>query len=172
MSQPSSLHRRVSPPPLKRKRTGEVTEEERKPVLNIESSPTLAAIEAGEAVVEDHLDYFAKHLEKARRPVAADAPRLSIAEFSELYKRNQHDHGHHFVVHQHNHPIAGVHYDLRLQFSKTSSGSWAIPYGLPGNPNSMRQGRMAVETRVHNLWVYMLSIRLPVDILFTSCRTT
>jgi hypothetical protein len=45
-----------------------------------------------------------------------------------------------------------VHYDLRLQFSQTSTVSWAIPYGMPGNPNSMRPNRMAIETRVHNLW--------------------
>ena len=47
----------------------------------------------------------------------------------------------------------GVHYDLRLQFSESSSISFAIPYGLPGNPNSLRPNRMAIETRVHNLWV-------------------
>jgi len=45
-----------------------------------------------------------------------------------------------------------VHYDLRLQFSKTSTISFAIPYGLPGDPNSLRPNRMAIETRVHNLW--------------------
>jgi hypothetical protein len=45
-----------------------------------------------------------------------------------------------------------VHYDLRLQFSETSTISFAIPYGLPGNPNSLRPNRMAIETRVHNLW--------------------
>jgi hypothetical protein len=45
-----------------------------------------------------------------------------------------------------------VHYDLRLQFSETSTISFAIPYGLPGNPNSIRPNRMAIETRVHNLW--------------------
>jgi hypothetical protein len=45
-----------------------------------------------------------------------------------------------------------VHYDLRLQFSQTSTISFAIPYGLPGNPNSIRPNRMAIETRVHNLW--------------------
>lgn len=44
--------------------------------------------------------------------------------------------------------------DLRLQFSESSSISFAIPYGLPGNPNSQRQGRMAIETRVHNVWVW------------------
>lgn len=45
-----------------------------------------------------------------------------------------------------------MHYDLRLQFSETSTISFAIPYGLPGNPNSLRPNRMAIETRVHNLW--------------------
>lgn len=45
-----------------------------------------------------------------------------------------------------------MHYDLRLQFSQTSTISFAIPYGLPGNPNSVRLNRMAIETRVHNLW--------------------
>lgn len=45
-----------------------------------------------------------------------------------------------------------MHYDLRLQFSQTSTISFAVPYGLPGNPNSVRPNRMAIETRVHNLW--------------------
>ena len=45
-----------------------------------------------------------------------------------------------------------MHYDLRLQFSQTSTISFAIPYGLPGNPNSIRPNRIAIETRVHNLW--------------------
>lgn len=45
-----------------------------------------------------------------------------------------------------------MHYDLRLQFSQTSTISFAIPYGLPGNPKSVRPNRMAIETRVHNLW--------------------
>jgi hypothetical protein len=51
--------------------------------------------------------------------------------------------------------------DLRLQFSQTSTISFAIPYGLPGNANSRRQGRMAIETRVHNLWVWKVLILLP-----------
>ena len=114
--------------------------------------PDLAAIEAGEAYIEDHLRYFSHHLERALRPVFAGDSSLSIADFMSLYARNQHAHGKHFVIHQHNHPIAGVHYDLRLQFSATSTVSFAIPYGVPGNPNSRRQGRMAIETRVHNLW--------------------
>lgn len=116
------------------------------------TDPTLAAVEAGRAKIEDHLTYFRHHLAKASRKTSAEVPRLSINNFASLYKHNQHQHGHHFVIHQHNHPKAGVHYDLRLQFSATSSVSWAFPKGLPGNPNSRQLGRMAIETRVHNLW--------------------
>ena len=38
------------------------------------------------------------------------------------------------MIHQHDHPIAGLHYDLRLQINETSSASWAIMYALPGDP--------------------------------------
>jgi hypothetical protein len=31
--------------------------------------------------------------------------------------------------------------------------SWAIMYGLPGDPNSIRLNRNATETRIHCLWV-------------------
>jgi hypothetical protein len=112
----------------------------------------LAAVEAGRAKVEDHLTYFKHHLAKASRTTPPGIPRLTINDLSTLYKNNQHQHGHYFVIHQHNHPRAGVHYDLRLQFSETSTASWAFPKGLPGNPNSRQLGRMAIETRVHNLW--------------------
>jgi len=157
MSPPSSLFRTVSPPPVsrrKRRRTSEKIGETSVQDEGCSTSPSLAAIESGEA----HLDYFSKHLSKVCRPVTNRIPRLSIDDFVNLYKRNQHPHGHHFVVHQHNHPIAGVHYDLRLQFSETSCISFAIPYGLPGNPNSKKSRRMAVETRVHNLWVGWLLV--------------
>jgi hypothetical protein len=40
--------------------------------------------------------------------------------------------------------------------------SFAVPKGLPGNPNSKSLGRMAIETRVHNLWVRYISRRLLV----------
>ena len=52
-----------------------------------------------------------------------------------------------------------MHYDLRLQFSESSTISFAIPYGLPGNANSLRPNRLAIETRVHNLWVGLAPIR-------------
>lgn len=117
-----------------------------------ERVPSLAAIEAGEAKIRDHLKFFSEQFARITRS-SAPGPRLSNAGFVDLYKRNQHEHGHHFVIHQHDHPVAGVHYDLRLQISKSSSISFAIMYGLPGNPNSMRLSRNATETRVHNLWV-------------------
>lgn len=78
---------------------------------------------------------------------------MPINEWKDLYSRNEHPHGRHFVIHQHDHPVAGPHYDLRLQFSESSSLSWAIMYGLPGHPNSQRPNRNATETRVHRLWV-------------------
>lgn len=157
--EPSTLSRDISPPPT-RKASAQA---------NRQDNPSLAAIEAGQAEVRDHLDYFAKHLAAARRP--CPGPRLSIDDFRALYTRNEHKHGCHFVVHQHDHPISGVHYDLRLQFSETSSVSFAVPYGLPGNPNSQRPNRMAIETRVHTLWVGLAPLFLvwrsflaPVDI--------
>lgn len=33
---------------------------------------------------------------------------MSIDDFKDLYRRNQHQHGRHFVVHQHDHPVAGL----------------------------------------------------------------
>ena len=140
--EPSTLSRDISPPPTRKASTQ---------TNHKELNPSLAAIEAGQGEITDHLEYFANHLAAAYRP--CPDPRLSIEDFRSLYKRNEHKHGCHFVVHQHDHPVSGVHYDLRLQFSETSSVSFAVPYGLPGNPNSIRPNRMAIETRVHNLWV-------------------
>ncbi|KAJ4286781.1 hypothetical protein N0V90_013033 [Kalmusia sp. IMI 367209] len=34
--------------------------------------------------------------------------------------------------------------------------SFAVPKGLPGNPNSKSLSRMAIETRVHNLWNHLI----------------
>ncbi|KAI5358206.1 Putative DNA ligase D, 3'-phosphoesterase domain-containing protein [Septoria linicola] len=151
MVQPATLVRDVSPPPLRKHSTihaslaGDVRRDERQ-----DEKSKAAAIEAHEVTIRDHLTYFVQHLSSASMPSAG--PRISIEHFRNAYLRNLHAKGAHFVVHQHDHPISGVHYDLRLQFSQTSSVSWAIPYGLPGNPNSLRPNRMAIETRVHNLW--------------------
>lgn len=158
MSIPATLDRAISPPPLANRKAcakesgSNLSHEQRKCV----EYPSLAAIEAGEAKIKDHLDYFSKHLTNYVRPNLEPERTVSISRFRNLYERNQHPNGHHFVVHQHNHPVAGTHYDLRLQFSETSSLSFAIPYGLPGNPNSQRPGRMAIETRVHNLWNHLI----------------
>ncbi|KAF2786174.1 hypothetical protein K505DRAFT_412094 [Melanomma pulvis-pyrius CBS 109.77] len=116
----------------------------------------MATVEAGQAKVDNYLVYFTHHISKLSRTISKYGPRLSIEDFAGLYQKNQHAHGNHFVIHQHNHPRAGVHYDLRLQFSKTSSLSFAVPKGLPGDPNSKQQGRMAIETRVHNLWNHLI----------------
>lgn len=119
------------------------------------SPPGLAAIEAGKVHVTDHLAIFSSRLRECMRPAPPQAglPRLPIPDWAELYQNNQHPEGRHFVVHQHDHPVAGPHYDLRLQFSGTSSVSWSVMYGLPGDPNSQRLNRNATETRVHCLWV-------------------
>jgi hypothetical protein len=129
---------------------------------------SLAAVESGEIAISDHLAVFAARLRVAvakRDPQQPHAtPLLSISAWTTLYRRHQHAAGHHFVVHQHDHPVAGPHYDLRLQCSSDSALSWAIMYGLPGDPNSRRLNRNAVETRVHCLWVCSL-LGLPSSLL-------
>ena len=124
--------------------------------------PASAAVEAGEAEVKDHLEYFSGILSKATpSPFRKDLPHLTVAEYQALYNSNFGSKlGAHFVIHQHDHPIAGAHYDLRLQINETSSASWAIMYGLPGDPNSRRLNRNATETRVHCLWVSMETLSL------------
>jgi hypothetical protein len=112
--------------------------------------PTTAEIESGSATVDDHLSHFKSHLSK--RIISPTA--VSISRYASLYTANAGSlQGAHFVIHQHDHPVAGTHYDLRLQINETSSVSWAIMYGLPGDPNSTRLNRNATETRIHCLWV-------------------
>lgn len=156
-----SLSDRVSPPPLQRKKRryspcsdDYFQERHITDVRDAKPSPyNLAAVEAGKEKVDDHLEVFSARLGGVTRPQVPSVPRMTHDSWVDVYQRNQHDHGRHFVIHQHDHPIAGPHYDLRLQFSRTSSLSFAIMYGLPGNPNSRRLNRNATETRVHNLWV-------------------
>lgn len=120
----------------------------------LKTSSSLAAIEAGQVEVTDHLSTISAKLKECVRPLPKQPiPRLPIKEWIELYRRNEHPEGHHFVIHQHDHPIAGPHYDLRVQFSETSSVSWSVMYGMPGDPNSQRLNRNATETRIHCLWV-------------------
>ena len=119
MARPVTLVRDISPPPPRKAskaqipdiscvqqgsvdNRGYIDENEIK-----DAGPTLAAIEAGEAQVRDHLAYFVKHLAEVSRP-STGPPRTSIDGFQNLYRRNQHSHGRHFVIHQHDHPISGI----------------------------------------------------------------
>ena len=148
---PTSLRTSISPPPSMARRSKENSHKDKNhgPQRLEYAVPELAAIEAGEVRIRNHLEYFSHHLSHYARAISP----LSIPSFVDLYKRNQHPHGRHWVIHQHDHPVAGVHYDLRLQINETSSVSWAIMYGMPGNANSMRLNRNATETRIHNVWV-------------------
>lgn len=123
-----------------------------------QQQPMPAAVEADDAKIQDHVGYFSGVLSKATlSPFPDRMPHLSVARYRKLYDENfGKPQGAHFIVHQHDHPVAGVHYDLRLQINETSSASWAIMYGLPGDPNSQRLMRNATETRVHCLWVRLL----------------
>ena len=158
---PTSLTAPISPP-LKSRAKGLSSHTERKSVENKEEQclprSDLATIEAGKVNISDHLFHISLHLSRFIRLSDLFHPRLSISDFRELYKRNLHPRGHHFVIHQHDHPVAGLHYDLRLQINETSSVSWAIMYGLPGNAGSRRLNRNATETRVHSLWVGQILI--------------
>ncbi|KAI9042678.1 uncharacterized protein KD926_005284 [Aspergillus affinis] len=158
----STLHTPVSPP-LKPSKGNKSADSQPIPTTSSTSTakvnsnpPNLAAIEAGQVQVSDHLSIFSSRLGEAVRSTDASTPRIPISEWAELYRRNQHIEGRHFVIHQHDHPIAGPHYDLRLQFSDSSSVSWSIMYGLPGDPNSRRINRNATETRVHCLWNHLV----------------
>ena len=149
---PASLRTSISPPPFRRKSHKPISTQHPNQPSTIQAtsaSPTRAAIETGEVQITDRLSHFSTQLSNYAQ---SSAP-LSIPTFRALYARNQHPHGRHFVIHQHDHPVAGVHYDLRLQVNETSSISWAIMYGLPGNANSRRLNRNATETRVHCVWV-------------------
>ncbi|KAF1974295.1 hypothetical protein BU23DRAFT_553366 [Bimuria novae-zelandiae CBS 107.79] len=161
---PSTLTRDISPPPRlsKRRKTSEAAasasnaQRNENDVPSFTAEPRLAAVEAGRTKIEAHLAYFKERLSQICRAPGKDMALISIEDWTSLYEASEHEYGNHFVVHQHNHPISGVHYDLRLQFSKSSSMSFAVPKGLPGNPNSKSLGRMAIETRVHNLWNHLI----------------
>lgn len=118
--------------------------------------PTTADIESGPATINDHLSHFTAHLSK--HIIIPPSPLLSIQSYASNYSSSVgNPRGAHFAIHQHDHPVAGTHYDLRLQINETSSASWAIMYGLPGDPNSVRLNRNATETRIHCLWVCLWS---------------
>lgn len=153
---PTSLRASISPPPSRTRKMRINGTDTPNKQQGEAPTPKVAAIEAGRARIINHLTHFCTHLSPLVRPVpnsCPQLPQLSMHYWKDLYIRNQHPQGRHWVIHQHDHPVAGVHYDLRLQISGTSSISWAIMYGLPGSVNSRRLNRNATETRVHNLWV-------------------
>jgi hypothetical protein len=117
-----------------------------------------AEVEADKVQISDHPTYFQELLGRQTLcPYPAGQPHLTAAAQGALYTENFGSaHGAHFVVHQHDHPVAGTHYDLRLQIGELSSASWALPYGPPGDANSTRPNRYAVETRVHTLWNHLV----------------
>lgn len=119
MSEATTLTKEISPPPRKKRKDRSALleypqrrpESRQIPEDQDGTAPSLAAVEAGEAEVADHLAYFATHLALKSRAEPRD-PRISVEEFKNLYQRNQHAKGRHFVVHQHNHPVSGVHCKL------------------------------------------------------------
>ncbi|ROW14159.1 hypothetical protein VPNG_04192 [Cytospora leucostoma] len=139
----------------------------KKKELQGSSGPAKSAlIENATVQIEDHLAYFSDLLSaRTLAPYPAGHPRLPIPRYRSLYRQSLGSaQGAHFVVTQHDHPVAGPHYDLRLQISGESSCSWAIMYGPPGDPNARgRSGRAgggvlrnATETRVHCLWNHLV----------------
>lgn len=92
---------------------------------------TSALIENNTVKITDHLGWFSSLLAKSSlEPFPEGQPRLTISGYRSLYNNSfQSPAGAHFVVTQHDHPIAGPHYDLRLQINGDSSCSWAIMYG-------------------------------------------
>ena len=170
----TSLAARVSPPRIRRKAarkeisTKNVERWEGAPGASPQQPdlPKGAAVEAREAQIKDNVAYFSAHFRSVlRAPPETSSSQISVEDFSALYRRHQHARGHHFVIHQHDHPVAGPHYDLRLQFSGSSSISFAIPYGMPGDPNSRRFTRSAIETRVHNISVCKFALEHRSNVL-------
>ncbi|KAI5927260.1 DNA polymerase ligase-domain-containing protein [Camillea tinctor] len=143
----------ISPPGRNNKKVDEDTK-------NDPSSTTTRAV-APAPSQPDHAAHYTSLLARSTlSPFPPGTPRLPLEQYRALYEQSwENPRGAHFVVHQHDHPVAGLHYDLRLQINGTSSASWAITYGLPGDPNpkgGARQNRNAVETRVHCLWNHLL----------------
>ena len=148
-SPPKSLHTAVSPPPIRRRKQITTIENDSatpKPT----SLPVSSDVEAGTAKVTDHLTYWTKQL----LPHSSGSPPLAFSALYALYTGCAgQETGNHYVIHQLDHPVACLHYDLRVQINETSSASWAVMFGMPGNAQSRRINRNATETRVHCLWV-------------------
>lgn len=110
---PDSLARDISPPPTRKPPSTISSTNKANPVEEqteaepTSDGPSLAAIEAGEAQVRDHLEYFSDHFRLTSRDTQSALPRITLDDFQDLYRRNNHPHGCHFVIHQHDHPISG-----------------------------------------------------------------
>ncbi|TDZ68173.1 hypothetical protein CTRI78_v002320 [Colletotrichum trifolii] len=136
-----------------------VSENEQPPHDSIQP-PNLTALESGTAAAHDPASHFFSRLsECVLDPFPSATARYTPAELRALFEEHAGSkRGSHFVIHQHDHPVAGPHYDLRLQVNETSSLSWALMYGLPGDANSRRLNRNAMETRVHCLWNHVVEV--------------
>lgn len=99
-----TLSRPISPPPPRNPPPSDTSTTRDK--AQSSKVAAAAAIEAGIFQIRDHLSYFSNHFDRIARP-RSSTPRLSLDRFRALYLRNQHDRGRHFVVHQHDHPVAG-----------------------------------------------------------------
>jgi hypothetical protein len=115
MDAPSSLMRDASPPRTgKRRKTCDYLSPIRANLPSPGINPTSVVIAAGKVKIDDRLTHFTSHLAKAARSTVPETPRLSSKAYSTLYDSNQHQHRNYFVIHQHSHPRAVFHYDLRL----------------------------------------------------------
>jgi hypothetical protein len=113
----NSLARDISPPPTRKppgnrsatnlKNSAEEQAGTEREEHEVTDGLSLAAIEAGEAQVRDHLAYFTHHFRLTSRDTPPALPRITIDGFRDLYRRNCHSSGSHFVIHQHDHPISG-----------------------------------------------------------------
>ena len=109
-SPPTSLEAPISPPCKRRKLSNPLNTKDKLAGLGEDDFPSLADVEAGEARIKDHLEYFSEHLSKyVNKRGEAERPEesMELKDWKYLYRRNCHAHGRHFVVHQHDHPIAG-----------------------------------------------------------------
>lgn len=168
----TSLNAPVSPPQTRAKLTQEARPESSRPSTEkfkisakksqSETGTSPQAVQTGQVNETEKLNEILERLSRYIRQPDSQ-PRISMSDWISLYQRNAHPEGRHFVIHQHDHPLSGPHYDLRLQFSETSTVCWSVMYGLPGDPNSIRLNRNATETRVHGLevclWFSLISVR-------------
>ncbi|KFX96762.1 hypothetical protein V490_03159 [Pseudogymnoascus sp. VKM F-3557] len=145
VGRPNSLLTPISPPRSSRRLPNKLCRTSHKQL------PRSSADDSSPPAAKRSKHFHLSHLQVPPYLAHLPPPPLPLIAFDHLHNSHLTSRGHLFVIHQHDHPIAGLHYDLRLQISATSSLSWAIPFGVPGNPNSKRRVRIATETRVHTV---------------------